>query len=303
MININDYLSIEKILELCRTINIPEDITEKVVLILEGGEPEKAAPYFEGLFNKDTAEDAAQKINDLFPAINEATKKVDFSFMTVFLAAALRRHEIYVEQDIDLNIYYDTMSCFRTVLERDRALYGEYSFRNTSFWYYRQFTGQIYKLGTLEFEMLYLHKELADICKMSEGDLVLSVHIPFKSNMTRENLDGSYNMAKAFYAKHYPEFKDAPFYCGTWLLAPSLKTFLPPDSKILEFQSDFNIVDINPEAKDCMFWVFGQQGRDSEYTQLPENTSLQKAIKNHLLNGGNIGSAIGLIYWEAEKHE
>jgi hypothetical protein len=126
-----------------------------------------------------------------------------------------------------------------------------------------------------------------------KGDRLLSVHIPSNAIMTRENLNESYKMARSFFKNYFPEYGDVIMYTSTWLLAPELKDLLPAESKILEFQADYKIINVAQGAGGFIKWVFKKNFDD--YTQLPENTSLQRNMKKHLLSGGTISSGTGII--------
>jgi hypothetical protein len=295
MVIINEYSSIPKIRELCQKISIPQDVTKSVLERIAAGDIDKAAPYFNGLFEPDKAADSAKAIEELFT--DESGTPVDsgFGVLAVFLAAALRLYDIYEEMGIDAEIYNDTMSFIRAILNDNLALYGTYTFRNVAWWYYKQLSRIIIKVGTLEFERMYLSAGFAKMCSLPEGAPVLSVHIPTGAEMTREALDESYSKARKFYKNFYPDFSDAPFFCHSWLLSPALKTLLPHCSKILGFQSDYQIVDVDEANEGFYLYIYNQREKVTDNEQLPENTSLQRAVKRHLLNGGKIGLATGII--------
>ena len=82
--------------------------------------------------------------------------------------------------------------------------------------------------------------------------------------------------------------------CDSWLLSPRLKPLLSKKSNILSFQNRFHIVRENNEDKGYIEWLF-QVPIDTNYKNLPAKTDLQKKVKEILLNGGNIGSAYGII--------
>ena len=55
----------------------------------------------------------------------------------------------------------------------------------------------------------------------------------------------------------------------------------------------FDIKDVNKDSDDCIFWVFNTYSKD--INSYKENTSLQRYIKNILLNGEHLGSAYGIL--------
>jgi len=294
MTDFYNYAKPDLINNLCNKLDIPQEIKEKVLLLIRQGEINKAEPFFDGLFHPDTAHDSSEAIEKAFSGYPSGSSIQTFGYMTVLLIAALKVFDIYEEKGIDSDIYYDTMSFFKTVLDKDHAFYGEYSFRDTAFWYYREIAGIIYKLGELEYEMKYTDDYSAKLFNIPQGAPLLSVHIPFKAKLIRGNLDNSYRMVKPFFKKHYPEYENAPVTCGTWLLSPALKELLPQKSNILEFQSDYKIIKTDKSNDNCFVFLFGNPGKDVNYNELPENTSLRKSAKQYLINGGTIGTGTGV---------
>ena len=72
-------------------------------------------------------------------------------------------------------------------------------------------------------------------------------------------------------------------------MVPALTALLPPGSNIVQFQKQFNIKSVDEDSLAFMDWIY--QSRDIAYNDLPENTSLQRKVKEHLLSGGKIGWA------------
>ena len=82
--------------------------------------------------------------------------------------------------------------------------------------------------------------------------------------------------------------------CDTWLLSVKLKELLSENSKILNFQNCFDIIKVDETNDGCFVWVF-KQNYHQNYKSLPENTSLQRKIKNIMINNGHLGSATGIL--------
>lgn len=65
------------------------------------------------------------------------------------------------------------------------------------------------------------------------------------------------------------------------------------DSNILYFQNLFEIIDEGEVGSDFLEWLYHTKSTD--YAALPENTSLQKNVKKHLLSGGAIRNTYGRL--------
>jgi hypothetical protein len=233
-----------------------------------------------------------EKQTDLL--INQLTKKDQYSSaspwlkqfawpvqLKVMLMAALVTEKQYEVLGIDHCIFVDTLKCFSRFIIEHKTSYGEYGF-DRSFWVGRQLSCLLFRLGELEFELSTLEEKPA-----------ISIHIPSDCDMTPSKLDESFNFAKNFFASKFSDYANAPFFCYSWLNSPNLKLVLPETSKIIMFQNRFEIVKVDEESDGYVQWVFKNKNLPPQ--DFPENTSLQKNIKRHILNGGKIGEALGIL--------
>ena len=275
-----------QILALCKEIDMPEEPTEMIVNIIKDHDFSDLEDYFNMLFTLDTGDEGRKKIESTLKESPNSLKP-----LAVYLAAALKTWDLYEKLGISRHIYIDSMKEFSRFVGEHLETFGCYGF-DRDFWIYRVLSTSIFRLGTLEFEMRSCpNNEMLEGYAV-EGDKLISVHIPSDAVMTRDNLNLSYKMAGLFFKKYFPEFGEAIVYCSTWLLAPELKNLLPETSKILEFQSDYKIIKTSPGNTSFIKWVYKKNYDD--YTQLPENTSLQRNIKHFLLSGGQLSSATGI---------
>lgn len=284
------YIEPNKIEQLSEELDMPEEVTAKLRHCIEVADYSMVEPYFNGLFCLETGEKAAKAIKEW----GQGQDKSGICALSVYLVAALRSWKIYEELGIGRDIYLDTMKVFSRFVGEHKESFGEYGF-DRDFWIYRQLSASLFRLGTLEFEMVHMDREWAEERNDPEkiGTPVLSVHIPSNAVMTREGLDNSYRLAQEFFPRFFPAFLYEDAYCSTWLLSPYLKELLPPTSRILLFQSDYEILNVDEEDKSFMTWVYKREYGD--YMLLPEDTSLMRAVKQRLLSGGKIGSASGVV--------
>ena len=77
------------------------------------------------------------------------------------------------------------------------------------------------------------------------------------------------------------------------MLSPALERLLPESSHILAFKARFRQTGVDADAPDWREWVFDAD--PSPLTELPEHTSLQRAMKRFILRGGKIGVATGRL--------
>ena len=75
---------------------------------------------------------------------------------------------------------------------------------------------------------------------------------------------------------------------------------LGDSSNIISFQDDFTILEIDDGAFQDAWRVFGTAA-EGPTEQLPEDTSMQRVFKKHLLSGGKNGSALGVLVFDGER--
>ena len=91
----------------------------------------------------------------------------------------------------------------------------------------------------------------------------------------------------------FPDYVGKQVYCHSWLLSPQLKDFLPEGSNILRFQELFDIRIDSIPGDGVLQWVFKDPGLSPE--DYPENTSLQRKLKQFFRNGGQFREGKGYL--------
>ena len=221
-------------------------------------------------------ETASSACQDLMKAMGED----DLGLLACQLYAACMTRENYRRAGVSDSIFLDTMGCFRRFLYEAERRTGRMWF-DRGWWTWRQLSMRIFRIGQLEYELF-------------EDLHAIAMHIPSDSDISGENVDRSIDQAKAFVPRYFPDYADAPFGCESWLLSPSLRDFLEDGSRIRAFQDRFFLIHVDPQPKDEWEWLFAVP-EDTPVDQLPERTSLQRKVKKHLLSGGSIGVARGIL--------
>lgn len=160
-----------------------------------------------------------------------------------------------------------------------------------------------FTLGRLQFEEIAFPEDYPADGKLCEReiDVVLNMHIPSAGPLNREKCVESYKMAAEFWEKYYHRTSPV-FCCLSWLLYPEHEKFLPETSNILRFQRDFDIYTSWTDKEGEDLWrIFGGM-YDGHPENLAENTSLQKAYKQWLLDGNLPGEGRGFLKLSASAH-
>lgn len=117
------------------------------------------------------------------------------------------------------------------------------------------------------------------------SDSCLSVHIPPKSKgkFTKDVCMKNYRRALDVVRKHYPELDVKAFRCRSWMLSQELVGILNEESNILKFREPYHIYPVPSKGEDVFNFVFKLNFKT--FQDMPENTSLQRAIKKLYLDG------------------
>jgi len=218
----------------------------------------------------------------------------------------------YVKRGIPHEFLLDTLQDFNVSMNAYAVSDGYCGIGGSYMrWQLNHLTGRLFGLGRLQFihkpysgpsrvayyngkyEMLSPDAPLPiESCpSLTPGDSLLDVHIPRQGPLEYEACVESYRQALGFFKKYFPELDIKGFMCGSWLLSPKLKEILPPEANIYRFNDDYFIYKIGVGNSALYTYVF----RVKEGEELPEKTSLQRALKKHLADGGYVGSGTGVI--------
>ena len=117
---------------------------------------------------------------------------------------------------------------------------------------------------------------------IKSGDPVLGVHIPKGADISVPAARRAFSEALTLIRERYPEKHIKALTCNSWLLDPALDTLLPETSKIRAFASLFERFP-NKSGGDAPFsFVFDRKMPPEE---MPENTTLERALKQYYLDG------------------
>ena len=263
---------IQKLSSLCESLRMPPEVTQQILQIAGTLDLTVLAPNLEQLFHPESWDDGLEQLKkQLCP------DPLGFRMLTCHLLCALKTREQYREMGMDDDIFLATMDCFPRFVGEHLVSFGKYGF-DRDFWTPRQLSSVLFRVGRLEYE---LKKDVIDI------------HIPSGGTLDREPIAQSLARGREFISRHFPAWKDAPMVCHSWLLSPTLAKLLPEDSGIRTFQSFFRIAPTGKEDKSYLEWCYKRE--DLTLEELPENTSLQRTLKAHLLAGNIFLDARGTL--------
>ena len=128
---------------------------------------------------------------------------------------------------------------------------------------------------------------------LAYGDPVIRTHIPAFEPFTPEIVAASYRAALPILERCWPELQPRAVACKSWMMCPELKKLLPECSHLLAFQRPYTYFPSKGNISSAIGCVFHRSGTD--YEALPEDSSLQRAMKAHYLAGGVVRFDYGYI--------
>ncbi len=222
------------------------------------------------------------------------------SYLLLLSLAAEPLKEIYRTRSIDEAIYWDSMRDIRSKYTECVINAGVPGLSSVMF-AARFFVLGLIGIGRFEYEFTKFRPERYTRAGITlrQGDDVLKIHIPSGPPLTDEARMDSYRRAHAYFRYRFPDV--TPIICSSWLMYPGQREFLPPESHILAFMSDFDIVssDVDPDFHNA--WrVFGPAASQPPETW-PRDTRLRRAYAERICSGGSVGSGYGVLLFDGEK--
>ncbi len=259
--------------QLCRKINMPEEVTRKLVQLDSTLE---VYPCLDLLMQEETWVEGLEQLKE---SLGEDIR--GFKRLCSMLRCALRAKAEYERLGISEEIYVDTMGAFSRFVREHMESYGRYGFDRGS-WTPRQVSAKLFRIGQMDYELT-----------TREGVKVVSLHIPTDVDLRPEILRPSMKEGLKEFYRLFPEYEGQPVYCHSWLLSPQLKDFLPAGSNILKFQEMFDMEPGGTPGNGVLLWVFKNPKLPRE--EFPENTSLQRKLKQFFLNDGQFLDGLGYL--------
>ena len=147
-----------------------------------------------------------------------------------------------------------------------------------------------YELGLHDFKQLYPY--------IGEDAVQVYIHVPRPGSFAPEVLDASIAMAKERLPRYFPgiDADKIVLTATSWLLSPDLDEVLPPESNVRKFKDRFHVTEVYENRTDnFMSFVFDRTDVPKDYNELPENSSLQRGLKNILLSGRELRAGFGYM--------
>ncbi len=200
-------------------------------------------------------------------------------YVWVFLALVPDVQHFYRERGIPSDVSHSSLSTLGEEVSTWRQISGHPGINGT--WMLPLiFQGASYRLGRHMFDRY---------------GSSLNVHIPAGESLDPAVSQASFEWAREFFPRHFPEDAIETFGCHSWLLDDQWAEYLPATSNIIQFQRRFTVDPDEPgepSDNDILQFVFhresdGPTPSSELLSSLPQDTTLQRAYVSHLRNGGH----------------
>ena len=122
---------------------------------------------------------------------------------------------------------------------------------------------------------------------------VIKIHIPRGNKLDISSVNKSIDDSKKEIEKIF-KISNWQYVCNSWILSNQIHELVDKDTNIYKFQVLFDVKDGEVCINDILNFVYEMEKCDN-YSLLPENTKLQKKIKEQLLNGKEFYLGIGIL--------
>lgn len=183
----------------------------------------------------------------------------------------------YEKEKIDEKVFFQTISDLIFRISDYKLRNGKYGLEGfEGKWLIRMFYLNIFKLGSLQFETARINLKELNINNNDLGEFediineeVIMVHIMENEDISYESCVKSFGLADEFFSNEYKYCA-----CYSWLLYENMKKILAPSSKILQFQSFFEIITNIDDPSMTKERVYKNYDKNNE-------TSLQQNLRFH----------------------
>ncbi len=245
------------------------------------------------------------KFKEKTNALSEETGVHCFTLNLVLLLACaetlLRR---YKKAGIDEEIFWDSMIDLKVKMiecDENYNIWGTF----VEGWFMGFFEMRRFKVGRFEYDLSDFGCSEFTINgeTIKEDEFCLGMHIPSHcGSLSMDVRLDSYKKAYKFFRDKFGSKKYMYIVCGSWLLYPDNDKILPANSNTVDFLYDFEPLNVTTKYDfDDQWRVFGVQYDNKPVSELPRNTSMQRAFAEWMEKGGKTGSAYSVLVFDGEK--
>ena len=155
--------------------------------------------------------------------------------------------------------------------------------------------GKVIGYGVNEFgECVKERRTLCDKEKLRYKEPIISVHIPAGGDFSAQACEESYQRAKEILQSCYPEYEYKAMCCFSWMLEKRLKKIMGRDTNVTLFADKYITFPLCSSGEGIYSFLYHLKDTVPPQ-QLPEDTSMQRAVKEWLCKGNYFYEKGGLF--------
>lgn len=229
-------------------------------------------------------------VNATVEAYNKEDEDGKKNFL-YFLYFCEETERVYKEKGISEEILMDTLGDFPRWLDTWSAIKGGLYLGELD-WLSYHLRAKLFKLGRLQF-CFASHSEFPSR-GIKKGDSVIDTHIPADGPLDNDACRKSFDFAREFFAKYYPEYNWEVFSCHSWLLGQDLEEIIGKESNIVKFQKLFNI-ESQYEGDSIISYTIGWKLKREDLPGIEPSGRFAQKVKELALNGAVFHGGTGYI--------
>lgn len=221
--------------------------------------------------------------------------------LLLYLCMLPRLRRYYEEKGIDDAIFLATLPDLRYKMTECKLVEGVYglSAGTAEGWHPNMFRCKTLAFVRLQFVFGSAGFECeVDGVKIEKDTPVLHIHIPRTGGkLDRESTLASYRAAADYYRPFF-EGKPIVMTSRTWMFWPRHEEFLKPESNMMQFYHDFQLVESGEYDDYSQVWRLFDCNYTGDVDALPQNTSLRRAYADMIRKGEKVGWGRGVMIYE-----
>ena len=221
------------------------------------------------------------------------------------LVELIKLKQFYLKKHIPDHIFYDSLDDLNYRVNRYYNTHKSYGLSQRDvLWLRFVYFGETFTLGSLRYQKFIFTFEEVERSgaetmyfpdhqkqRFPEGTPMINVHILGGTDLSPARIDESFNLARQFFAKYFPEHNYAAFICRTWMLYTPTQQILKKDSNITHFANRFEIIAQSENRRQALTRIYGTLDI-AEIEKMEKKSSLAKLAYKNI---DKLGVAAGVI--------
>lgn len=219
--------------------------------------------------------------------------------LALAIAVSAYTKHAYDCRGIDRAVFEDTMGDLAIWCGNGQQEFAQAGLPNFA-WIVNHLQLRLFRLGRLQFQPfrfyfpLYVSRKAKKSCPYRRKDDALFVHIPQGEKLDYDACTRSFEYAKEFFQRYFPDKKYKVFITDSWLLGSCNASLAGHESNIVRFADRFTVLGERNDKIETAQRIFGYD-LPERLENYPEDTRLRRNAKAYLLAGNRLKCGFGYL--------